>query len=636
MKKWLLRYAVVFVLLALVMGCGRSDVPADEFCSGHTLIDDLADGWQGWDSDLMEAVGSDLTPEVKKKWTITQGGPIDVLVGLRMGGNGDWIGLEPNESDPVWLGYVCAPAPLEFSVLAIDPDRHVCEGPSMRHVFNFIAPSDSVAVRMTSEDWDHDLASELDSPQAGSRVAVRGWTNSVLLETPGDVLVRYSGTIADEPCPDHPNSVDTNVCLSPYQARLTVVRTELKIWNGGGELTIGERPGAQGSRVPASDRETVGAYLQVNWDNDDGSGTRNPDGTWAQFPVPDLEKDFVENENNLARLKPVVEPLFDTGIVTLEISGPDRNKARFWTSSSKGTEVSFPSYRKVWDLSDAAHRADLENVMENSLWIEGIAPGTTERGITFSLKYMLDGNFVCEDKATATVVFMRLGSAVYRDLRIRPHMGHGAIFYRFKQGVELTRDNLTDPANYQVLHSMPPPSLRLAPTPQNSGPTIDDYTNIADNPRAANWPGCYETPSLSYAQRLVILHEAVELLGFRAAISYPSGRIPRNVLVTTSGGTATWNGDFSDIRQLRCDGLIEVIYEKPGAYIGDVWGKRIDNVWRYAISTYAYVHNEQRFGRGVYSRYFNPATQSGRTTPAGDTQTRFQHRQYVVEPAMLE
>ena len=410
-------------------------------------------------------------------------------------------------------------------------------------------------------------------------------------------------------------------------ATLTTLKVELDIWNGGGYLGIGDVVGCMPEDpVSQSEKYVVGAFLQVNWDNDDGSGTRNPDGSWADYPVPDLEKDYVENENNLAQLRPQVEPLPDDGTVTLKVTGPDKDKVKLWTESTKGTEIPLSSYSINWNLSNAGDRVALQDFMENSLWIEGIAPGTAQRGVTFSLSYSRDENIVCEDKVRATVVFMRLGSAVYRDLAIGAvaYLGHGGILYRFKEGVELTVDNMKDDANYQVLHSMR----------QDNGPTIDDFTNISAHPSASHWVGCFETAGLSYAQRLMILHEAIELYEYRGQIEYAGTGMSR-VLVTTSGQENTWNGRYDDIVELRCDALIEVLYEKPGAYIGNVWGKRHDNVWRYAISTHAFLHNSQKLGPSSHSSAFNPATQSGNTTPTGETATQFERKTFIVEPGIL-
>ena len=171
------------------------------------------------------------------------------------------------------------------------------------------------------------------------------------------------------------------------------------------------------------------------------------------------------------------------------------------------------------------------------------------------------------------------------------------------------------------------------------GPAFMSYLDIYNNPDAAHWPGCYEPPDFSYVDRLYSIRGAKELWNLSADIKYPVGAqgipIPVNVLITASGGIDTWNGSFLDILDLRCDALIEVIFEKPDdAFINSIWGKLDNNVWKYAINLFADIHNDQVFD--YFEEYFNPATQSGHIIyPAGGNKTNFQHKQNVVEPLIL-
>ena len=52
-----------------------------------------------------------------------------------------------------------------------------------------------------------------------------------------------------------------------------------------------------------------------------------------------LDRNSVANEDNLAKLKPTVEPLLDTGSIELEVSGADADKVKLWTQRTKGTEL---------------------------------------------------------------------------------------------------------------------------------------------------------------------------------------------------------------------------------------------------------------------------------------------------------
>lgn len=392
-------------------------------------------------------------------------------------------------------------------------------------------------------------------------------------------------------------------------------QVDLTISNGGSDLDNGDSFGAQGSIVQEDKEESVGAFILVNWDDDNQAN-----GT----VVPDLQETTVIGEDNLALLTPWVSPLPRSGSVELEVSGADANKVKLWVSQSKLSEITLSSFKKSWNLSDSSQRTDFQNRINGGIWIEGIAPGTAKRAVSFTLRYKELSNTFADDKVNATIVFMRLGSAVYRELNVfmERHLGHGAILYRFKDGVELTEANLENAASYEVCHSMG----------QANGPTIQPYTNITQEPGAAHWPGCYELPNMSYVDRLNALKAAKELYDLRAAISYPSG-FATNVIVTQSGGTNTWNGAFSDIIELRCDGFIEAIFEKPGSYLGNVWGKLDGGVWKYSLSLFAGLHNDQDYGFGFASN-FTPATQSGHSTPTGNTATTFVHKSYVAEPGL--
>lgn len=83
------------------------------------------------------------------------------------------------------------------------------------------------------------------------------------------------------------------------EAKYTVVKVDLDIWNGGSDLDNGQTAGSQGAQVPEDSEVSIGAYLLVNWDDDDADGTMNADGTWSALPLPDLTENSVANEDNL-------------------------------------------------------------------------------------------------------------------------------------------------------------------------------------------------------------------------------------------------------------------------------------------------------------------------------------------------
>jgi len=140
------------------------------------------------------------------------------------------------------------------------------------------------------------------------------------------------------------------------------IRVKLNIWNGGGQLNFdgGASGDPPATPIPDEDKVALGAYLLVNWDNDDGIGVLDADERppWEEEPVPDLERDSVINENNLARLQPAIESIPEYGKMELEMSGVDAGKIKLWKYSNKGTETTLVSGKKIWNLANAPERDD--------------------------------------------------------------------------------------------------------------------------------------------------------------------------------------------------------------------------------------------------------------------------------------
>ena len=339
------------------------------------------------------------------------------------------------------------------------------------------------------------------------------------------------------------------------KVRFTVLKVDLNIWNGGSDLDNGQDPGPQGSQVADADEESVGSYLLVNWDDDDADGTMNADGTWSALPVPDLTENSVANEDNLAKLKPAVQPLLDTGTIELEVSGTDAGRVKLWTQSTKGTPVTLTSNKKTWNLANSTEKADFQNFMNNGYWIEGADVGTAERGVTFTLRYKDSGGTeVCNDVCKATVVKINLANAVYRDNMLdlwgigQNSRGHDALVWRYAG--TCTKTDLTNDANFILI--------------EMDGPT--DNRNLTTITQQQGYPayGCFRNPSITYVQRLRILAAAHALVQRANAIE---------LIASDAVLPANWNGSLDTITYLRCDGLVEVCYEVNGV---DVWGMERD------------------------------------------------------------
>ncbi len=340
-------------------------------------------------------------------------------------------------------------------------------------------------------------------------------------------------------------------CGNSMAIKICVLEVNLYIWNGGSDLDNGQDIGTQGTQVEDAEEETVGAYLLVNWDDDDADGVMNTDGSWSTPPMPDLEETSVANEDNLAKIQATVQPLLDIGTVEFELSGVDAGKVKLWTQSSKGTQITMNSNKKTWNLAVPTEKADLQTFMTNGFWIEGVAPGTTERGIAFTLRYKdSNGTEICKDDTKATVVMINLANAVYRDNMIwtQTARGHSAIVWKFDG--PLTRENLSDDTKFKIV--------------EMQGPTQNKTLATITKDKQYPARGCYSSKCLKPVERLKILKTA---LSIPTGMGYPT--LGGNVLEPKN----TWDGNLNTVTHLRCDGLVEMPYEINGV---NVWGmKRI-------------------------------------------------------------
>ena len=401
----------------------------------------------------------------------------------------------------------------------------------------------------------------------------------------------------------HPDYEDT---LGGEYA-IDILTLDLTIWNGGNDLDNGQNQGSAGMVVPDDEEETPGAYLLVNWDDDDHDGYITDDGTWSQIPEPDLNENWVENEDNLAQLVPFLSPLPEMGTAELELLGADVGKVKLRTQSEKGTQIQLEDGKKTWNLSVASERAEFEDIMQNGCWIEGVAPGTIERGIEFVFRLKnVGGGTLCEDLCRATVVMLHLGNAVYREnlvnvfgqfpLRERCHTG---IVFSFDG--PLTSIGLTNAAHYGILQMQ-----GLSPEEKLNGLTSD--------PNAEYWY-CYTDTSAvadnldGYRKRLQILCVAKWLLE-----KWTPNYCAFDCMNPCS---SIWNGKLNDVKELRCDGLVELVYEFNGIM---VWGKIVDNGpphYDMRVSAFLEEHNDWQWGDDPedwdWDMYgtFLPVTQGG-------------------------
>ena len=367
---------------------------------------------------------------------------------------------------------------------------------------------------------------------------------------------------------------------------MTIHKINLKIWPGGSDLDNGEEnrpcPGDDDNAFLSEEEEDEeGAYILVNWDDDDEDGNLTAGEAGWIDPIPDLaEKGDITNEDNLARIK-LDFPLYEIreGTIKFEVNKPD--KIKLWGRRTKGTPIFFPPEGRTWNLSDTESTDYwwLEyfcGIKGKGFWIEGLEE-STEKEVEFKVTYTR-GDLTCSDTVKVTVVMMNLGNAVYREafkagspLKERCH---AAIPYRFVG--ELKKQNIMDPKKYYI-----------CALPEVSG--IKYLDNVTEHEGLDYWY-CYTNPFVGYSSRLKILRVVWWIMNRWEGQHYVwSDQIrPMN---------STWDGTLSDIKGMRCDGIVELAYEYNNIM---VWGKIVegDPNPHYSIRNPAYLeeHNDWQWG----------------------------------------
>jgi hypothetical protein len=314
----------------------------------------------------------------------------------------------------------------------------------------------------------------------------------------------------------------------PYvkTAYVNLIKANLTIYNGGNN----SNPGAE---VPDADEESIGAYLLVNCDDDNGNES------------PDLyETNPGFQDDDLARLDLSLLPEgINEGTLEL-IKTAGEHRIKIWQNQTKTAEQA----TLIWDLSTTSP--------PTTLWIEGMARSVEERDVELELRYT-NGGDVSSGRVKMTVVMINLGNAVYRENMIWAHKsrGHGAIVYRYTGACTSGALDISD--NFLII--------------EMDGPT--DYltlTTITNAPGYAAF-GCYTSAvGMTYSKRLAIIKMARALVAGADYIGYTA----INALTCNDEEhRADWDGTLTDVNALRCDGLIEVCYEKNGI---NVWAMRRD------------------------------------------------------------
>jgi len=387
-----------------------------------------------------------------------------------------------------------------------------------------------------------------------------------------------------------------------------IIRVNIKIWPGGSDLDNGEEnrpcPGDSDSKALSELVENKeGCFILVNWDNDNSN---------SNF-ITDLDKQNIQNEDNLARVKIEFTPNPMKGKLELFVYQETHPTIRIWDSKNKsnllfaggvGDNKAFE-----WDLTT---QTPLEN-----LWVEGLANSNKEKDTYLILRYLRENEEVDYDITPITVIMINLGNGVYREAEIlNANRGHGAIPYKYVG--ECNKADLSNDRKFLILNQ----SLNDITGDKN-------LTFQTKNPGQFTM-GCYTNVSaLNYNKRLKVLSSAMQFLQYTIPWCYEDCIRPEN-----------WDGKISTIEEERCEGPIEASYEINGI---DVWGKersvennvvhydvtdQSDN-WEYGDITGGYEaganelpdnleeHND--YDTGIFYGFWNdtlqPSTQCGWTTP---------------------
>ena len=340
---------------------------------------------------------------------------------------------------------------------------------------------------------------------------------------------------------------------------LTVVEVDLGIAHGGSDLDNGEVDNDPPSDpvLSEAEEENPGAYLLVNWDNDDET---NP-------PVPDLSKDSVNDEDNLGKLTLSINPSLNVGTLEL-VKESGSSSIKIWTTHEKGTEVT----DLTWDLS--------QETAPTELWIEGRSP-SGQMGVVLKLRYKDPSNaLVHHDTVKATVVMIRLGNAVYREAKLigLKERCHAGLVYSFDGPVK--KENIINHEKYGICQM------------KGLNPADDKLDGITNADDLEYWY-CYTNTSAiqdnvdGYEKRLKILKVASWALH-----DWDSNYCAWDCMDPKG---PDWDGTLDDVGELRCDGLVELAYEYNGIM---AWGKKVGGTVHYDMRNNDYLaeHNDWVWG----------------------------------------
>jgi hypothetical protein len=347
-----------------------------------------------------------------------------------------------------------------------------------------------------------------------------------------------------------------------------------------------------------------GGIVFVNWDDDNDNNICDNDP--SESPVT--------GENELVSIGLKIEPTLNTGTATLEATAGG-SRIKIWTTATKTGSITLP---KSWNLAT--------ETLPDTLYVEAIEKSGSEGDTKLKLKWEKD-SVLCEDEITLTCVKINLALGAYRspvNIGLSDY-NHAALVTGYggtgPYGIDAaegsgrrTEAQLLIFSNWHILE-MPGSGQPAVPS------TLAGLIGQHDPP---GWPGAnheylVSNPGLANRDdlRLVILDNAQTVQGVVADYCWDNA-------VEGPGDDPDWDGDINHIVNLRCDGLVEVIYELAGV---QVWGRNGSN---YPIQDWPLEHSG--WLAWIAPDHLTPIVQRGGIV---GSPTRFV-AQPLVEPQTME
>ncbi len=221
---------------------------------------------------------------------------IDVAVRVSVGESEP---VDLNMDEEADLGFVCPGKEISFRVRAFDIDRHVCLNPlGITNVYNYIQNT-SVSVQVQGPDSQETVPlSSSDGSPATTRTWKGAWT--VPAGATNEWTFEFQGEVADVECQtfiggqNHSGSKDSDVDLSYYHGKLTVLQLEIETEEPGNLICVGGTWSYAAKVTP----ETEGEYVwSVN--NADKLGFVDGNRTAQTIAVTGLVASAAENAEEL-------------------------------------------------------------------------------------------------------------------------------------------------------------------------------------------------------------------------------------------------------------------------------------------------------------------------------------------------